>query len=189
MEAREFNKLLKRIKTDQSAFDRLYEYYFAKIVFHVKRRFYPSIDESLACDIANTFFLKLLRLEVEGEIEYPASWVYRCCDNLAKTELKKNPPYEDLSAVEIYTHIEETPDNGELTEFLRALEPDDRKLIYLHYWEGYSLKEIASALHSTEAAIRQRHHRLKGRLKKKLQKNSQKPVTKPTKSESDIIEV
>ena len=38
----------------------------------------------------------------------------------------------------------------------------------LHYWEGYSLKEIAPMIGMEYAAVRQRHNRLLSKLKSAL---------------------
>lgn len=84
METKEFNRLIGDIKDAQS-FDILYNYYYKKIVLRLKYIY----GESLAQEVAQDFFMGLINKNGEGwgNIGYPTSWVYKCCENLAK---KKN---------------------------------------------------------------------------------------------------
>ena len=57
----------------------------------------------------------------------------------------------------------------ELTRGIRKLSPDDQSLITMHYFQGYTDKEIAVLLHIREGAVRTRLFRLKLRLQKILE--------------------
>ena len=48
---------------------------------------------------------------------------------------------------------------------LGQLDDITRKIIVLHYWEGYSFEEISEILSINYDAIRQRHKRIKEKLK------------------------
>ena len=59
-----------------------------------------------------------------------------------------------------------------LAEEMKALSPDDRELVYLFYFEGYSSKEIASLLGIRDASVRKRLERAKKKLKQILETQS-----------------
>ena len=48
---------------------------------------------------------------------------------------------------------------------LRGLNPLDRKIIRLHYWDEFTLAQIAQHLEQPEGTIRSRHHRARQRLR------------------------
>ena len=56
MNKSEFNRLLNRIRTDESALMALYRYYYPRIILHIDR-VYPKINSE---DVAQEFFLKAL---------------------------------------------------------------------------------------------------------------------------------
>jgi len=67
-----FNELLGKIKCKENgaaAFTALYRFYFPRIVAHIKSRYkkYGHLGE----DIAQDFFLKLLKKEIKEEIRNP----------------------------------------------------------------------------------------------------------------------
>ena len=57
---------------------------------------------------------------------------------------------------------------GRLDEALRALTPDDRALVHLHYYEGQSLAEIGAVLGVTRDALKMRLSRARARLREAL---------------------
>lgn len=59
-----------------------------------------------------------------------------------------------------------------LSEELEALSPTDRELVYLHFFEGYSSKEIAKLVRMTDAAVRKRLERARKKLKGILETQS-----------------
>lgn len=75
MDPLQFNRLLRRIKTDADALDKLYDYYYPRIILHIKK-VYPGAS---AEDVAQEFFYRLLRSENRGYIAKPTSWVFTVC--------------------------------------------------------------------------------------------------------------
>lgn len=166
MEKRRFNRLLKKIKRDEKAFDAIYDFYYKRIVYHLSRNY----GKELAEDIAHEFFLKLIKNNKEyNKIEKPTSWVYRCCENLAKTAIKKksyNMPIEDNAVKSNFDFANIR--NAEIRETISALDEISKKIVYLHYWEGYAFSEVAEIVGLSYDAVRQRHKRLKKYLSKVL---------------------
>jgi RNA polymerase sigma-70 factor (ECF subfamily) len=48
---------------------------------------------------------------------------------------------------------------------LFELEPEDRNIIYLYYYEGYSIKEISSIVNKNQNTISSRLQRARTKLK------------------------
>ena len=163
MEVREFNNLLRKIDGDQSALERLYRFFFPRIVRHVSLKF----DSELASDVAQEFFVNLVRIgPKQNYIEYPTSWVYACVDNIAKRRLSYENRYVQLSENE---ELKSIPNNlglkEEIEELLQNLDDLSRQIIMLFYWDGYNQNEIAKMLNLTPSAVRKRHSRALKTLK------------------------
>lgn len=164
MDKSQFNKLLNAYKTSKQAFDELYRCFFHKIVYHVSWKFSRDIAE----DVAQEFFLKLMRIELDEPVENPTSWVYTVCDNLAKTYVKKNKTYDELTGNEFYEFISDVGEREEIRKALGELENVDKKIVTMFYFEGYQLKEIADILNQNYETIKKRHQRALKKLNKIL---------------------
>jgi len=162
----EFNKLLLSVKTSERALTKLHGYYFGRIVFHVAKTYGKSFAE----DVAEDFFLWLLKAEYLPHVLYPTAWVYLQCDSIAKRKVQKEARYVrgEFEFEQEEKHKEEL--FGDLYEAMRELSEIERKIVEMHYWEGYSFKEIAPILGVEYAAVRQRHKRILSKLKDKLKK-------------------
>ena len=85
MNKREFRKLILRINQDERAFEKLYNYYFGKIVYSLSLKY----GEALAKDVTQEFFLKLINNpHIANGVEHPNAWMFTCCENLAKNKIK-----------------------------------------------------------------------------------------------------
>ena len=164
MNESEFNKLLLSVKTSERALEKLHGYYFGRIVFHVAKTYGKTFAE----DVAEDFFMWLLKAENLPHVMYPTTWVYLQCDSIAKRKVQKEARYVhgELEFEQEAPHKEEL--FGDLYEAMKGLDEIEKKIVELHYWEGYSLKEIAPMLPLEYAAVRQRHKRLLAKLKKTL---------------------
>lgn len=158
MEAQKFNHLLKSINKVRS-FEILYDYFYRRIIFHLKYIY----GESIAQEVAQEFFIGLINKQGEdfGYIEYPASWVYKCCENIAKRKLSK-----EVSAVELndklllkYEQQFEIEVYGKLYDKIKKLDEESQKIIRMHYWEGYNFSEISKILCLKAVTVRQKHNR------------------------------
>ena len=169
MEASHFNRLLKSISKDEKSFNELYEYYGRRIVFRLTRVYGKEIAEETLHD----FFLKLIKHEGKYEyIQKPTSWVYTCCENIAKTKLAKENykiSFNEEIGVSSALDFDFDFENAFIGTELNKLDDISKDIIILHYWKGYSFEEISEILGITYDAIRQRHKRLKKKLKNILQ--------------------
>lgn len=173
MEEKKFNKLLKNAKTDEKAFNELYSYYYKRIVYEITS--YAGVD--LAYDVAQIFFLNIIQREKPFNfVHYPTAWVYTCCRNIAKKIMVNNEKYilidDNIEAESVIGHDNLTID----LEWIDTVQPlvsdfdeETRKMLYLLYVKGYSLKEIAIITNIKYAAVRKRHSRVMKHLKEKFE--------------------
>ncbi len=144
MDSKRFNRLLKTLKKRSRSFDVLYEYYLHRIVYHITR--YVGSDR-VAEDVAHEFFTQLLASDKTYEVEYPTTWVYRVCERIAVRMLKREDKEFDLpdtTETDCFAHIVL---ESEVRDALNdRLDPQAREIVYLRYWEGYTLKEIADMM-------------------------------------------
>lgn len=121
-------------------------------------------NASEAEDIVQETFLKLFNTNKRfGSDEHCKAWLIRVAINLSKNLLKSFR----------YTHTEEldetipiqSKEESELADALSALPPKYRAVIHLHYFEGYSSKEIAATLGLTVTTVTTRLARAREKLK------------------------
>jgi len=162
MKKSKFNRLLAKCRnkeTFQAAYTELYNYFFRKIVLHIS---YKYKNHDIGEDIAQSFFVKLMQLNITYEIDNPLAWVLTSCDNLAKdyfaldnrikmtfTWESKAPPTDPLQRV-IFNEYEEG---------LSQLDPLTAEIIRMKIFSGYDLKEIAEELKITHACARKKYSR------------------------------
>lgn len=170
MEPKAFNKLLNKIRYDDIALSTLYDYFYPRIVIHMKRT-YPRAN---ADDIAQEFFLQLLKSTNKKMYVYrPITWVYAVCENIAKRI--SSEAAAELCDSESIEYVSVDMDESEsilnrvmANEILKQIEEEDlKKIIYLHYWEGYTFKEISEIIGANASSVRKKHARIIKKLQKK----------------------
>lgn len=166
MDAQKFNYILANYKRDKQCFIELYEYYYHRIVFHVGWKFGKEVAE----DVAQDFFVKLMRIELDHPVEYPTTWVYTVADNIAKSFIKKFKTYDELTGDEFYEFSTDVSEREMLKTASNELDLLDKTIITMYYWEGYSLKEIASITNNSYEMIKKRHARALKKMGKVLKK-------------------
>ncbi len=112
-------------------------------------------------------FLKLYQSGKSFESdEHLKAWLIRVTINKAKDELKASRRKQ----AELISERAEIScaENTDLHEAMRSLSEDHRIAVYLHYYEGYSVKEIAKLLRISEANVKTRLKRARDRLREFL---------------------
>lgn len=117
-------------------------------------------------DICQTVLLKLLAGDESFESpEHEKAWVVRTAINACKDELRsfrrKAVPLEEAAQA-----AAPEPPRSEVLDAVTALPEKYREAIYLFYYEGYSVKEIADLTGRSEAAVCA--HLSRGRKKLKI---------------------
>ncbi len=119
-------------------------------------------------EITQEAFLKLYLCEKEfasdGEIK---AWLIRVTVNLSVSLLRSGwrKRREELPEWEVPAPEKESRD---LRELIEKLTPEQMTAVYLHYYEGYSLKETAKICGTTAASVSMRLARARARLKTML---------------------
>ena len=167
MDAQKFNRLIKKIKYDKKAIESIYDEFNLKLKVHIQRRFGYLISSE---DFTEDIFLKLLEMETPKHIEYPAAWLYRLADNYIIDKLRGAHQDEELleATRSDKFDIEQVVIDNAVKEAMLNLDESTQKILYLHFWEGYSLKELAAELALSYGSVRTRVSRAYKTLKKYL---------------------
>lgn len=164
MNSIEFNTLLKNIH-NAKFLEKLYNYYFSRIVLYISQKYNNS--ELIAQDVAQEFFLYLIKLEKKPFIKNPTAWVYTCCDHIVIKKLKKEtlttPLFEEALITESLTIEEDL--YGIFYDTIKQFDIVTQQIIKLVYIYGYSKEETAKELQLKSSTIRQKHRRAIKKLK------------------------
>ena len=126
-------------------------------------------------DICQTVFLRLLTgSEVFQSREHEKAWIVRTAINACKDELRafrrRTVPLEDAPEAA----APEAP-RSEVLEAVMELPGKYREAIYLFYYEGYSIGEIAALTGRSEAAVSAHLSRGRKKLRTMLGGNECEP--------------
>lgn len=129
-----------------------------------------SLTREDAQDICQEIFLKLLEQEKEfTDREHEKAYIIKMAINACKNLLKS----AGRCRVVPMDQAERVPapegECSELIQLIRALPEHYGAVVYLFYYEGYSLDEIAKLCSCTPAAARKRLSRSRKLLAKKLE--------------------
>ena len=118
-------------------------------------------------DILQEVFVRCLRNGKSfHDAEHQKAWLIRvtvnCTKTLATSAWRRHtvPERDDV--------LTEMEDHTDVYAAVLALPKDYRTAIHLHYYEGYSVREIAKLTGSTEQAIKSRLFRARGMLHERL---------------------
>ena len=102
-------------------------------------------------DITQEAFTKLLQSQkIFRDGEHIKAWLIRVTLNLCTDERRK----KSRLSISDEPIPERTADiGGSVLEYVKALPENYRNAIYLHYYEGYTAKEIAKLLGSKESTV------------------------------------
>lgn len=122
-------------------------------------------DPQEAEDAVQDAFVKYLE-KAPAALENPGAWLMRvlvngCRDKLRLRRRQTAPLPENLPAP--------GPEEREELEELFALPPQDRAVIHLFYYEGYSAEEIARMTGQRPGTVRSRLTRARQKLRKLLE--------------------
>lgn len=123
-----------------------------------------------ADDVTQTTFLKLWQSKPKFEDDCHAKrWLIRVavneCNSLWRSPWRKNTSsLEDLPKEPTFT----SPEKSELYYAVKELPAKYRVVVYLYYFEGYSVKETADVLKISETATGTRLQRARKFLKDRL---------------------
>ena len=122
-------------------------------------------DPQEAEDAVQDAFVRYLE-KAPADLENPGAWLMRVLVNGCKSRLRLawrrvGPLPDTLPAP--------GPEEREVLAELFDLPPEDRAVIHLHYYEGYSTVEIAQMLGCRPGTVRSRLSRARDKLRKQLE--------------------
>ena len=127
-----------------------------------------SVDD--AEDAVQETFIKLITKKPHfNDSEHEKRWLLRVTVNISRNMLKsfsrKNCQLDENIA---YVHTE---DRGDVFEAVMKLPERYRTAVFLHYYEGYSIGEIATILHIPSSTVGTHLSRARQLLKKILKED------------------
>ncbi len=147
-------------QVDKETVIKLYDEFYLDVV-RLAFSYVKSQEDSM--DIAQNVFLKLIS---SNAVLFPGSeksWLLTVTANECRNHLKKYRPAEELSE-----SIPADEKDREVWYLLDTLSPDNRAVIQLYYYDGYSVEEIAKILHISRSGVSMRLSRARKKLKKVL---------------------
>lgn len=125
-------------------------------------------------DVMQETLLKLYTTQKTGQKtfaspEHERYWIVRVTANECKHILRsvwhrRTGPLETAAEMAVF----DKPEQSELFREVMALPPKYRAAIYLHYYEGYSVQEIAKIMNANASTVQTWLMRARGQLKSNL---------------------
>jgi len=128
-------------------------------------------NQADAEDAVQNIFIKYYEKGIEfNDIEHEKAWFITVtrnyCIDLLRSYWKKNFDFGELPDMP----VENEEKDGEVLEYIKKLPDKYREVIYLYYYEEYSVKEIANILERKESTIQTQLSAAREKLKKILMK-------------------
>lgn len=131
----------------------------------IMRIAYHHIGNLTECeDIMQDVFVSLIKKYPFNSEEHMKAWIIRVtinkCKNYMKSSYRKTLPLPEHSNIAVMTDS-----SNEVMEEIMLLPETERDVIYLHYYEGYTAKEIGKMIGKSENAVHIILTRARNRLK------------------------
>ena len=148
--------------------ERIMEYYSDSIY---RMSYFVLQNDQDAQDILQETLIKYMQKAPDFQSEsHEKAWLLRVANNLCKDMLrfqKRNRHTDIEELTESYADTAELArtETRELITQVFTLPSKYKQVIYLHYYEGYSVKEIATILKISEGAVKKRLERGRNQLR------------------------
>ncbi len=162
--------------TEISSLEDLYHQHFDRVY---RTAYLVTGNRQMAEDATQEAFLKVIvNLDKLRDIKKFGSWVNVIASNCAVDLLRKNKKLQFSDNTETYPdeshrspqeEWEKEETSQELQEALSRLNPEDRSLIVLRYFNELSIKEIADLTATRSGTIKSRLFRARGKLRLLMQ--------------------
>lgn len=121
-------------------------------------------------DVVQDVFIRLLGHRKKGftDREHLKAWLLRVTINRCRDYRRFVLRRKETELPEfLETHIQ--AETGRLSEEIEGLPVEDRTIVYLHYYEGYSIKEIAKIMRKNSNTVSSKLTRARKKLKAMLE--------------------
>ena len=143
----------------------LYDQY-ADMVYRIALSYLHSTHD--AEDTVQTIFLKLMESDIKIISGKERAFLTKVSINHCKNLLNATKRHESIPLDEVESILFSQPEEREVFRAVMELPEKYRLVVCLHYFEGYSFREIAQLLHIGISAVSMRLHRAKNILKNKI---------------------
>ena len=121
-----------------------------------------------ARDCCQDVFVKLMEHKRGFESdEHRRAWLLAVTKNACRDHLR-GEVRRRTDSLEAMENLPGPRDGGEVLAVILTLPENDREVLYLHYCEGYTLREICALLRLRESAAKQRLSRARQKLRELL---------------------
>lgn len=178
MNEKNFNDLARRARTDEEAFEELYEHFFPRVYNFIFARLKNVAD---ADDVTSITFMKMN----ENLDHYDPSkaafstWLFRIATNAIVDHTRKNSRNQETEWDEFFEPAAPTQsepesqmlvaeNNRELLTALDTITERERRIVELKFFSELNSKAIAEILSMSESNVRVTLHRTLEKLRKVL---------------------
>ncbi len=151
-----------------SLYQEIYEDLYRFAVYVLKD---PVDAQDIVSETVLDAFISIRSLRAEEAFK---RWIFRILSNKCKIKLKEYANRNDAWLEELNEKIAAPQASADAAELLQVrllfweLPPEDRMIIAMHLFAGYTGREIAKQLHMNENTVRSRESRALKRLREKL---------------------
>lgn len=116
--------------------------------------YHALCDTHYAEDITQEVFLKFCSAHPEFESEeHEKAWILRVTINMCKNYNKRAYSHPNIELTENIPASDEYSSDGTVMSAVMALPQKYRTAVYLHYFEGYPIKDIANIMQSNQNTV------------------------------------
>ncbi len=136
-------------------------------MYHVAKTLLYS-DADCADAIQEAIVKAFSKLDTLKKDAYAKTWLMRILLNECYSVMRKEKRVVSLEDYRQEEKAEEQKDYSDLYEAIYRLPEEMRLSVTLYYLDGYSVREIAAMMETTESAVKNRLARARQRLKREL---------------------
>lgn len=133
-------------------------------------------DKSYAEDVVSEVYLKVVRNAQSFDTSKNGlNWLFKITKNTAinHNAYAARRSYTDIDArgdiADVFNALDDfNLFRGSLKDAVAHLTPEERRIIYLRYWEGYTVREIAKALGKPTMTMQDTIKKILKKLEKKI---------------------
>lgn len=125
-------------------------------------------DADCADAIQEAIVKAFVKLHTLKDDSYAKTWLIRIVMNECYAIMRKEKKIISLQDYQMNEQKTESKDYSDLYEAIFRLPEQIKLCVTLYYMEGYSVKEVAALLDTTESAVKNRLAKARGKLKEAL---------------------
>lgn len=151
----------------QEDFSQKYDTY-SSMIFKIAMTYMGNTAD--AEDVMQEVFMRLLYKSPKfKDTEYEKRWIIRTTSNVCKDILKRFDRKLSLNIEDVIGYLS-VPFEYSNAEILFSLKPEYRMVLYLRYYDNYSVEEISDILSISVSAVKMRLKRGRDKLKLDIEK-------------------